>query len=340
MHNTRRTHAHIINVANAVSHSSTTNRSTSIWRNVARNRFFGISFASLYLGSAGFAPLLTTASPTNGQVPRAPAVQASPPNTGFLRTGNDVPVAATLFPVWISDGGTPAKRFEVSGTTVRQALKSAGVSIGTDDRVVPAPPALIHSGIKICVTRVHSECVIKRISLPFKTIFRMSQDIAPGTIRYGHGGSAGERLDTYRTFYLNGKPVHREMLAERIVRTPTDQETLAGIRLRSARALPSRGGVYRRMKCYNMTATGYSPFEGSGQGRCATGMAAGYGVVAVDPRVIPLHSKLYIEGYGYAIAGDTGGAIKGMRVDLGSTTHRDACLVGRRRVKVWLLNGN
>ena len=49
----------------------------------------------------------------------------------------------------------------------------------------------------------------------------------------------------------------------------------------------------------------------------ATGLKTGYGVVAVDPRVIPLGTRLYIPGYGLATAGDTGGNIKGTRVDLG-----------------------
>lgn len=52
----------------------------------------------------------------------------------------------------------------------------------------------------------------------------------------------------------------------------------------------------------------------------ATGMKQGYGVVAVDPKVIPLYSKLYIPGYGVAVAGDVGGGIKGARIDLGFDT--------------------
>jgi 3D (Asp-Asp-Asp) domain-containing protein len=87
-----------------------------------------------------------------------------------------------------------------------------------------------------------------------------------------------------------------------------------------------------------MVATGYSPYEGSSQGLCANGMHAGYGLVAVDRRVIPLGTRLYIEGYGYAVAADTGGAIKGHRIDLGHTTYREASDVGRRKVKVWILN--
>ena len=73
-------------------------------------------------------------------------------------------------------------------------------------------------------------------------------------------------------------------------------------------------------------------------GLCANGMHAGYGVVAVDPHLIRLGSKLYIEGYGYAVAGDTGGAIKGHRIDLGHTTYSEASSVGRRHVTVWLLS--
>jgi 3D (Asp-Asp-Asp) domain-containing protein len=67
-------------------------------------------------------------------------------------------------------------------------------------------------------------------------------------------------------------------------------------------------------------------------------MKAGKGVVAVDPRVIPLGTRLYIEGYGVAVAGDVGSAIKGRRIDLGFGTYAEAIRWGRRNVRVQILD--
>lgn len=109
--------------------------------------------------------------------------------------------------------------------------------------------------------------------------------------------------------------------------------------LRQSNTPLSRSGYGARKVLY-MKATGYAPYTcgGSRSGRTATGIHAGVGVVAVDPRVIPLGAKLYIEGYGYAVAADTGGAIKGYRIDLGHNTRRQAMQTGRRTVKVHVLN--
>ena len=63
-----------------------------------------------------------------------------------------------------------------------------------------------------------------------------------------------------------------------------------------------------------------------------------HGIVAVDPRVIPLGSHLYIPGYGRATAGDTGGAIQGNRIDLGFNSSTDALQFGRRSVTVYVLH--
>ncbi|WP_088011166.1 LysM peptidoglycan-binding domain-containing protein [Gottfriedia acidiceleris] len=61
-------------------------------------------------------------------------------------------------------------------------------------------------------------------------------------------------------------------------------------------------------------------------------------VISVDPNVIPLGSKVYVEGYGEAIAGDTGGAIKGNRIDVFVANKQDAINFGRKQVKVTILN--
>lgn len=61
-------------------------------------------------------------------------------------------------------------------------------------------------------------------------------------------------------------------------------------------------------------------------------------VIAVDPSVIPLGSKVYVEGYGYATAADTGGAIKGNRIDVFIPEQQDAVNWGKKQVEVTILN--
>ena len=75
--------------------------------------------------------------------------------------------------------------------------------------------------------------------------------------------------------------------------------------------------------------------QGKWVGQTASGMKPQVGVIAVDPKVIPLGTKLYVEGYGNAIAGDTGGMIKGKRLDLFMNTNEECYAWGRKKVKVW-----
>ncbi|MFH1150253.1 MAG: 3D domain-containing protein [Actinomycetota bacterium] len=91
-------------------------------------------------------------------------------------------------------------------------------------------------------------------------------------------------------------------------------------------------------KVFTMVATAYSPEEPGLSDSTATGLKAQRGVVAVDPRVIPLGTRVNVEGYGYAIAADTGGAIKGMRIDLCFDTLAECNAYGRRTVRVEILD--
>ena len=78
-----------------------------------------------------------------------------------------------------------------------------------------------------------------------------------------------------------------------------------------------------------VTATGYSM-----HGNTATGAPTGWGVVAVDPSVIPLGTRLSIPGYGSGVAADTGGAIQGATIDLWFPTVAQANAWGRRTVTI------
>jgi 3D (Asp-Asp-Asp) domain-containing protein len=88
-----------------------------------------------------------------------------------------------------------------------------------------------------------------------------------------------------------------------------------------------------------LEATGYGPGENGPWGdRTALGTKVGYGTVAVDPKVIKLRTRLWVEGYGFCVALDTGSAIKGMRIDLGYNDDVTANLYGRKKVKVLILD--
>jgi 3D (Asp-Asp-Asp) domain-containing protein len=80
-----------------------------------------------------------------------------------------------------------------------------------------------------------------------------------------------------------------------------------------------------------VTATGYAL-----KGRTATGVSVGYGIVAVDPSVIPLGTRMTIPGYGEGVAADTGGAVVGARIDLWFPTHAEALAWGTRTVSITL----
>ncbi len=97
------------------------------------------------------------------------------------------------------------------------------------------------------------------------------------------------------------------------------------------------GGLHRVIGHLEMEATAYLPDDGTGDGITATGVPATYGVAAVDPDVIPLGTRLFVPGYGIALAADTGGAIDGHIIDLCYEDYDEAIYFGRRDVDVYLL---
>ncbi|WP_234407868.1 3D domain-containing protein [Anaerosinus massiliensis] len=93
----------------------------------------------------------------------------------------------------------------------------------------------------------------------------------------------------------------------------------------------------RNMRSISMVASAYSAYDPGNSNTTSTGSLVRKGLVAVDPNVIPLGTRLYIPGYGNAIADDTGGAIRGNRIDLAFDSHQEAIQFGRREIVVYII---
>lgn len=134
--------------------------------------------------------------------------------------------------------------------------------------------------------------------------------------------------------------VSQSKVAERVIREPVTEIVHYGT-LPPLKKLVTKSGTYYYRKSFIVTATAYEPSEVScgkyADGFTSIGLKAGPGIIAVDPRVIPMRTKVYVEGYGYAIAGDVGSAIKGNRIDVCFDTVREALNFGRRKVRIYIL---
>lgn len=251
--------------------------------------------------------------------------------------------------------------------TVAHALQELNIVLADTDRVWPALNSPAKNGMSIRVTRVRIETRKSRTSIPFETLYQPTAELRPAARKTVQSGLVGAREVTEKIWSREGKVSSRETVSTRVVRAPRPHIVALGSRRaylpgripyhnRYARAytLAARGGLgrerlamqipatmkpLRAVRSLTLVATGYSPDprENGGYTTTATGLPIGYGAAAVDPRVIPLGTKLYIEGYGYAFATDTGGAIKGHRIDLAYDSYRLANTKGRKKVRAWIL---
>lgn len=95
----------------------------------------------------------------------------------------------------------------------------------------------------------------------------------------------------------------------------------------------SRGGG----RSVYVSATAYSAYDPGNGNRTATGTPVRHGVIAVDPSVIPLGTRVFIPGYGEAVAEDIGGAIHGYRIDVAFDTHAEALMFGRQDLEIFIM---
>jgi len=185
------------------------------------------------------------------------------------------------------------------------------------------------------------EYIEARVCTPPPTLFEVNRRLPPRHRVLRAEGKAGESLIVWRVYLRDGKEIRRVKVREEVLEPPQPRIYEIGVHGHiAARGVVGRSTAFRTTKVLQMHASAYTPCRsggGTGTGRTATGLPAGYGLVAVDPRVIPLGTVLYVEGYGMAIAADTGRAIRGYKIDLCYATRQQALQFGRRKVRVYLL---
>jgi 3D (Asp-Asp-Asp) domain-containing protein len=226
---------------------------------------------------------------------------------------------------------------QTAAGTVEELLKELSIELGPQDLLSTERTDQIVPDMQIQVVRRSEQVRVVREELPFTTVRREDSTLTIGETKEIQAGSPGLKEVQIRTRYQDGKEVDSEVLSEQIVTPPMNQLVAYG-----TTGVVSRGGrSYRFVKEMVMEATGYTAGKESnpdGNGYTYTGMKAVRGIVAVDPRVIPLYTRVYVEGYGEAIAADIGGAIKGLKIDLCFDTVPEALQWGRRPAKVYILN--
>lgn len=261
-------------------------------------------------------------------------------NIAIIHDDFDIEVT-TAVPVVINDGGEKEKVWTTE-ETVEDLLEHEEIEYDKQDRVEPALEEEIEEDMQVNVTYVTTKKVDKEENIPFEVEKKNDSSLKKGSQKTVKDGKDGTILRTYEITLENGEEVNREVIGEDVLEPKQNKVVAIGTKepVQSVSASANSGSGAPSGKTITMVATAYSPDCAGCSGYSATGMnlKGGPKVVAVDPGVIPLGSRVWVEGYGEAIAADTGGAIKGNRIDVLYPSKSSAYNWGRRTVQVKVLN--
>lgn len=220
------------------------------------------------------------------------------------------------------------KVFNLYPGTVEDNLRYNKIKYDKDDIVTPSLDTQVTADTSIEVKELHTVTKEKESVIEASTESILDPTLASGQV-VTSDGKDGSAVCDFTTTYINGV----EQGTERTVKKWIEKPQNAGIRFGTKSTGQSGSVSYSRTFTGNTTAyyMGESAYGAAG-GHCV------YGTCAVDPSVIPYGTKLYITGYGYAVANDCGSAVKGNVVDLYMHNNSECSSWGRRYVKVYVLS--
>lgn len=250
--------------------------------------------------------------------------------------------------VYEIDNNGVVKTYKTSCKTVKELLSDLKIKVDDDDIVIPNLDTELKSEGKISIIKVDVKVIEKEVEAPFKTIKKKNKELTHKQSRILVQGVNGKNKVKCKEYYAGDKLIKEEVIHVETIVKPIDQVFEEGTK----DVFTNDRGDFTARKAIKMVATAYEAGPRStgkrpgdkGYGITASGARAKRGTVAVDPRVIPLGTKLYVKSltpgvpdYGFAIAQDTGGAIKGNKIDLFMDTVWECLQFGRRPVMVYIL---
>ena len=227
-----------------------------------------------------------------------------------------------------------ASQRTVSRGVLSQVLNSQGVEISKEAIVTQETS-----------TKLTSKTKIEDNEIPFETQYVESEELLPGKTKIQKVGEKGIYRRVIKTFEVGGNPVDQQVQSSFELKSPKKE-----VILQNSKPVSKKKVVIQRpkpvddetleldklniKKTLTVESTAYT-HTGS---KTATGVEPREGMIAVDPKVIAMGSKVYVEGYGYAIAADTGGDIRGNRIDVFFSSLRQCIDWGRKPVHIYVLN--
>lgn len=248
------------------------------------------------------------------------------------------------------DGSTTVLR--MTGGTVGDALKLLGVKVDEDDTVSVKDDQKVSDGMNITVERVAFEEYTKTEAVAYETTIKYTNTLPKNKTLVHTKGKKGVKTYVYRDRYVDGELVETVLVSEAVTEKPVTEVILKGTVVGTPMSeapfeieLDEAGQPLHYKKVYTGLATAYTNEGGILSDKTASGMKAQVGVIAVDPKLIPYGTKLYVVApngsyvYGYAVAGDTGNRVrKGVTVaDLFMNTVAECYQFGKRTVNVYIL---
>jgi uncharacterized protein YabE (DUF348 family) len=226
--------------------------------------------------------------------------------------------------------------------TIANLLAQEDLQLAGKDYTIPAVTESVRDGIVVQVMRVREEIITESESIAYETKWEPDSSMEIDQREVTQVGVQGTKKRAIRITYENGREVRRTVDKEWIEAAPVTQIINFGTKIvRRELTLPD-GSTVTYWRKIRVLATSYTAAT-SGKarthpefGKTYLGWNAGFGIVAVDPTVINLRQRMYVPGYGLATAGDTGGKIKGRRVDLGYDEHN--LVLWLKWVDVYLLD--